>query len=165
MQMLLTSPHRRKNISSSRVDHIQRSHFKTPQTLKSDRDALHEAHRFIRTTADDADGSWSAQLARRYYSRLFKEYCIADLSRYKESKLGLRWRTKDEVSWWHWFTRQLLGEQAGIWDHLAGSAHVTRFFSNCNHIPYLRMAAAAGGRLITRGPSPGLQQQLHICLV
>lgn len=65
---------------------------------KTDLDALQEQHRFIRTAADDADsGSWEVRLARRYYGRLFKEYCIADLSRYRESKLGLRWRTQKEV--------------------------------------------------------------------
>jgi hypothetical protein len=63
----------------------------------SDADALAAAHRFIRTPADDAAGHWGARLARRYYERLFKEYAIADLSRYKESKVGLRWRTQAEV--------------------------------------------------------------------
>ena len=27
------------------------------------------------------------QLARRYWQKLFKEYCICDLSRYKENKV------------------------------------------------------------------------------
>lgn len=43
---------------------------------------------------DDAEDSLAARLAQKYYSRLFKEYCIADLSRYKESKLGLRCATR-----------------------------------------------------------------------
>ena len=30
-------------------------------------------------------------------SKLFKEYAIADLSRHKEGKVGLRWRTQKEV--------------------------------------------------------------------
>lgn len=30
-------------------------------------------------------------------SKLFKEYAIADLSRYKEGRVGLRWRTQEEV--------------------------------------------------------------------
>lgn len=30
-------------------------------------------------------------------SKLFKEYAIADLSRYKEGRVGLRWRTQKEV--------------------------------------------------------------------
>lgn len=29
------------------------------------------------------------ELAKKYYDKLFKEYCIADLSRYKENKVGL----------------------------------------------------------------------------
>ena len=37
---------------------------------------------------NDAGTSFEGRLARRYYQRLFKEYCIADLSRYKESKIG-----------------------------------------------------------------------------
>jgi len=36
-------------------------------------------------------------LARTYYSRLFKEYCVADFSKYKEFKVGMRWRTEAEV--------------------------------------------------------------------
>lgn len=36
-------------------------------------------------------------MAKKYYAKLFKEYAIADLSRYKESKVGLRWRTEQEV--------------------------------------------------------------------
>jgi protein FRA10AC1 len=36
-------------------------------------------------------------LARKYYDRLFKEYVIADLSRYTEGKIGLRWRIEGEV--------------------------------------------------------------------
>ena len=40
--------------------------------------------RFIRTEADDAAGNaWEVRLARRYYAKLFREYAIADLSRYK----------------------------------------------------------------------------------
>ena len=39
--------------------------------------------RFIRDEADDKDDTWEVRLAKRYYSKLFKEYCIADLSRYK----------------------------------------------------------------------------------
>lgn len=29
------------------------------------------------------------KLAKKYYDKLFKEYCIADLSRYKENKVCL----------------------------------------------------------------------------
>lgn len=64
---------------------------------ETDLAALTAAHRFIREPGDDATTAYGARLARRYYNRLFREYCIADLSRYKESKLGLRWRTQAEV--------------------------------------------------------------------
>ena len=30
---------------------------------------------------DEGEDSWEVQLARRYYDKLFKEYCIIDLSR------------------------------------------------------------------------------------
>ena len=57
--------------------------------------------RFIRQPEDDAAATsiekWEKELARAYYSRLFKEYCVADFSKYKESKVGMRWRTEAEV--------------------------------------------------------------------
>jgi len=28
-------------------------------------------------------------LAKKYYDKLFKEYCISDLSRYKENKVNI----------------------------------------------------------------------------
>ncbi|CEL99790.1 unnamed protein product [Vitrella brassicaformis CCMP3155] len=63
---------------------------------KTDYDALRENHRFLRTEADD-DGSWEARQAKRYYDRLFKEYVICDLTRYKSNQVGFRWRTEAEV--------------------------------------------------------------------
>lgn len=74
--------------------------------IKSDEAALREAHRFIRTAEDDASDAWEVRLAKKYYSRLFKEYAIADFSRYGPNaggggggggQLGLRWRTQAEV--------------------------------------------------------------------
>lgn len=61
------------------------------QLRQTDSSALREGHRFIRTAEDDASDSLPVRLAKKYYDRLFKEYCIADLSRYKESKIGMRW--------------------------------------------------------------------------
>jgi protein FRA10AC1 len=37
------------------------------------------------------------QLAKRYYDKLFKEYCIADLTHFDRNKIGMRWRTEAEV--------------------------------------------------------------------
>lgn len=49
--------------------------------VSTDFDALREGHRFLRSEADDAETSWEAKLAKRYYSRLYREYAVADLSR------------------------------------------------------------------------------------
>eukprot|EP00890_Picochlorum_soloecismus_P006286 jgi/Picsp_1/6659/NSC_04002-R1_protein fra10ac1 len=66
--------------------------------LKSDVDVLKESYRFIRSEGDDLDESPSVVgMARKYYSRLFREYGIVDLSRYKEGKVGIRWRSAKEV--------------------------------------------------------------------
>lgn len=66
---------------------------------KRDIDVIRENHRFL-WEDDELDSdtlSWEQRLALRYYRKLFKEYCIADLSRYKENKIALRWRTEQEV--------------------------------------------------------------------
>ncbi|XP_050386060.1 uncharacterized protein LOC126802466 [Argentina anserina] len=71
------------------------SHVKLP--VKTDQDTLREGYRFIRSEEDDMDTSWEQRLVKRYYDKLFKEYCIADMSHYKIGKIGLRWRTEKEV--------------------------------------------------------------------
>ncbi|KAK4253725.1 hypothetical protein QN277_010364 [Acacia crassicarpa] len=65
--------------------------------IKTDEDTLREGYRFIRSEEDDMDPSWEQRLVKRYYNKLFKEYCIADMSHYKSGKIGLRWRTEKEV--------------------------------------------------------------------
>ncbi|XP_017068134.1 protein FRA10AC1 [Drosophila eugracilis] len=66
---------------------------------KRDIDVIRENHRFLWEDDEvETDSlSWEQRLALRYYNKLFKEYCIADLSRYKENKIALRWRTEQEV--------------------------------------------------------------------
>ncbi|XP_031273800.1 protein FRA10AC1 isoform X2 [Pistacia vera] len=71
------------------------SHLKLP--VKTDQDTLREGYRFIRSEEDDKDSSWEQRLVKRYYDKLFKEYCIADMTHYKSGKIGLRWRTEKEV--------------------------------------------------------------------
>ncbi|XP_062174809.1 uncharacterized protein LOC133879988 [Alnus glutinosa] len=71
------------------------THVKLP--VKTDQDTLREGYRFIRTEEDDMNPSWEQRLVKRYYDKLFKEYCIADMSQYKSGKIGLRWRTEKEV--------------------------------------------------------------------
>mgnify|MGYP003692569863 FL=1 len=41
---------------------------------------------------------WETRMAVKYYDKLFKEYCIADMSHYKSGRIGLRWRSQSEVS-------------------------------------------------------------------
>ncbi|XP_034049036.1 protein FRA10AC1 [Thalassophryne amazonica] len=64
---------------------------------KTDLDVVRENHRFLWRDEDEDDMTWEKELAKKYYDKLFKEYCIADLSRYKENKFGFRWRIEDEV--------------------------------------------------------------------
>ncbi|KAK4786831.1 hypothetical protein SAY86_010664 [Trapa natans] len=71
------------------------SKFSRP--VKTDLDTLREGYRFIRTEEDDKDPSWEQRLVKRYYDKLFKEYCISDMTKYKSGKIGLRWRTEKEV--------------------------------------------------------------------
>ncbi|XP_036428064.1 protein FRA10AC1 [Colossoma macropomum] len=64
---------------------------------KTDLDVVRENHRFLWKDEDEEDMTWEKELAKKYYDKLFKEYCIADLSRYKENKFGFRWRIENEV--------------------------------------------------------------------
>lgn len=52
---------------------------------RTDLDVLKEHHRFL--WDDSKPTSWEQQFAKKYYDKLFKEYCIGDLSRYKENKV------------------------------------------------------------------------------
>lgn len=79
----------------------------------TDYDILKKQHRFVRTAEDNDHRDWEKRMAKKYYDKLFKEYCLADMSRYKEGKVrarelscrtstttpqvGLRWRTQSEV--------------------------------------------------------------------
>ncbi len=67
---------------------------------RRDIDVIKENHRFLwkeEAAGDERRLTWGEQLARRYWQKLYKEYCICDLSRYKENKVAMRWRTEKEV--------------------------------------------------------------------
>ncbi|XP_076300964.1 protein FRA10AC1 homolog [Lasioglossum baleicum] len=64
---------------------------------KRDYDVIKENHKFLWDQDNDVPETWGARLAKKYYDKLFKEYCIADLSYYKQNKVALRWRTEKEV--------------------------------------------------------------------
>lgn len=53
---------------------------------KRDIDIIRENHKFL-WDEDDVAETWEERLAKKYYDKLFKEYCISDLSRYKENKV------------------------------------------------------------------------------
>lgn len=36
-------------------------------------------------------------MAKKYYSKLYKEYALVDLSRFETGQIGCRWRTEKEV--------------------------------------------------------------------
>ena len=74
------------------IEHVQRS----TENDRNDYSVLREQHKFLWDPDDKVD-SWEKKLAKTYYDRLFKEYAIADLSRYKENKIALRWRIEKEV--------------------------------------------------------------------
>lgn len=74
--------------------------IKTYQNL-TDRDILKKNFQFLRDEEKDAeekDENWEIRMSIKYYDRLYKEYALADLTRYKEGKIGLRWRTESEVT-------------------------------------------------------------------
>jgi protein FRA10AC1 len=80
----------------SRVDQI----LKSSELLSQDYEILNQYHEFIRDDESDKikmNKSWEVRMARKYYNTLFKEYALCDLSKYKEGKIGLRWRVEQEV--------------------------------------------------------------------
>ncbi|XP_076856817.1 protein FRA10AC1 isoform X2 [Brachyhypopomus gauderio] len=76
-----------------KLDDFKRSTAKD----RTDLDVVRANHRFLWRDEDEDDMTWEKELAKKYYDKLFKEYCIADLSRYKENKFGFRWRIENEV--------------------------------------------------------------------
>ncbi|XP_054262548.1 protein FRA10AC1 homolog isoform X2 [Macrosteles quadrilineatus] len=63
---------------------------------KRDIDVIRENHKFL-WDDDEEPNTWEKRLARKYYDKLYKEYCICDLSRFKENKVAMRWQTEPEL--------------------------------------------------------------------
>lgn len=84
------------NYYGGKMEDFQRSNTND----KTDHDVIKEHHKFVWNDDDEDDTplSWEKRLAKRYYDKLFKEYCICDLSRYKENKVAMRWRIGREVN-------------------------------------------------------------------
>eukprot|EP00471_Norrisiella_sphaerica_P000294 CAMPEP_0184485224 /NCGR_PEP_ID=MMETSP0113_2-20130426/6866_1 /TAXON_ID=91329 /ORGANISM="Norrisiella sphaerica, Strain BC52" /LENGTH=270 /DNA_ID=CAMNT_0026866587 /DNA_START=178 /DNA_END=990 /DNA_ORIENTATION=+ len=70
---------------------------KPPEDTMSDFDLLKEAYRFLPEPEDFDDSTYEKRMAKKYYDKLFKEYCVGYLQKYKEGKIGMRWRTEAEV--------------------------------------------------------------------
>ncbi|ESO07174.1 hypothetical protein HELRODRAFT_110669 [Helobdella robusta] len=66
---------------------------------KTDFDVIKEHHKFLWDEDEcETQKSWEKRLAKKYYDKLYKEYCIADLTYYKHNKvIAMRWRTEKEV--------------------------------------------------------------------
>ncbi|KAL3895006.1 MAG: hypothetical protein SGCHY_004947 [Lobulomycetales sp.] len=69
---------------------------------QTDTDVLRNNNIFIRSSSHDLDldpetSSWEQRVAIKYYEKLFKEYCLCNLERYKKGQIAMRWRTKKEV--------------------------------------------------------------------
>ena len=71
-------------------------------TTLSDFLELQKAYQFvIPSTKKDDDNknttTWQDRMVQHYHSHLYKEYVLADMTRYKKNQIGMRWRTKQEV--------------------------------------------------------------------
>eukprot|EP01129_Flabellula_baltica_P010477 TRINITY_DN4434_c0_g1_i1.p1 TRINITY_DN4434_c0_g1~~TRINITY_DN4434_c0_g1_i1.p1 ORF type:complete len:208 (+),score=45.09 TRINITY_DN4434_c0_g1_i1:56-679(+) len=84
-------------------DHIKRMQYLkyygvNYHTPRNDYDILKHNYRFIEQDASsDCDDDYGRNFAKEYYDNLVKTFCVADLSRYREGKVGMRWRTHSEV--------------------------------------------------------------------
>lgn len=54
---------------------------------RTDYDVLRDHHKFL--WDESTPDTWETQFAKKYYDKLFKEYCIGDLSFYKENKVKI----------------------------------------------------------------------------
>lgn len=93
-----SSSTRRSNSVSSEASSIAAR--KDHGISQNDLAVLKQQFQFIRDDEADAEQGetdWQVRMSARYYRQLFREYALADLSRYKEGKIGLRWRTEMEV--------------------------------------------------------------------
>lgn len=78
------------SLNSSNFFHIPtfyyfRYFYDFSRKFKRDIDVIRENHKFL--WLDEEPSSWEEQLAKKYYDRLYKEYCICDLTRYEEGEV------------------------------------------------------------------------------
>lgn len=80
-----------------------RDHLDPTSTVvhKSDMAELRRHYKFVPTVAEGSsreNSTWQERMVQHYHQHLYKEYVLADLKFVEEEKLGLRWRTKQEVA-------------------------------------------------------------------
>ena len=102
---------RQRRRNSKKRGHRSKHHkddIKKLPPAKSDWEALRSHFQFVLPDEEEEQSSssgarkyrstWQDRMVQRYHSHLYKEYVLADLSRVLEiGKVGLRWRTEDEV--------------------------------------------------------------------
>ncbi|KAG0131049.1 folate-sensitive fragile site protein Fra10Ac1-domain-containing protein [Tuber indicum] len=67
----------------------------TSAKYRNERDILEDHHQFIRT--DEEADTEEKRIAKSYYDKLFKEFAMVELARWREKQIAMRWRTKQEV--------------------------------------------------------------------
>lgn len=59
-----------------------------PLKARSERDILEEHHQFIRSDDNDDDNDDEAKvLAKKYYDKLFKEFAVVELARWRDRQV------------------------------------------------------------------------------
>lgn len=58
----------------------------TSNVIKTDYDILRENFKFVWEKNNSFEDTWEIKFAKSYYDKLYKEYCIADLTLYKKGK-------------------------------------------------------------------------------
>jgi len=67
-------------------------------TGRTEFEILRDSHKFLRPEDENEKSlSWNEQVAKKYYSNLYREFAVCDLKHYKSGNFSLRWRTEDEV--------------------------------------------------------------------
>lgn len=61
---------------------------------------LRTSNRFIRSDEDNDDSTFEKRLAKKYYDKLFKEYCLGDFSRYKHGQVWVHLKS-DQLFFLH----------------------------------------------------------------
>ncbi|KAI9298598.1 hypothetical protein K502DRAFT_339257 [Neoconidiobolus thromboides FSU 785] len=84
--------------------------YHSKKNLKTELDIIKEQYRFLPEDEEDEEReegreeenkeslkTWEKRVYENYNSKLYREYCLANLKYYKEGKIALRWRTETEV--------------------------------------------------------------------